>query len=138
MPKAINNDTDDDKRIDKVSIEVNGKAGHAYCVYSRSASGKSGTAKGGHMRMKTPPTVYEDSGKVQGGLILKIWEAAEAALPHMKNATGKFPKDGEERVTVILRVGSTKAATWKIGKAPAKDEVKALADLLMKYRVGGW
>ena len=138
MPNSINDDTDKGYRIDKVSIEVNGKAGHAYCVYSRSASGKSGTAKGGHIRMKTPPTVYEDSGKVPGGLISVIWEAAVAALPHMKKATGRSPKDGEERVTVILRIGSTKAATWKIGTAPANDEVKALAALLMKYRVGGW
>jgi hypothetical protein len=118
--------------IIKVAIHVNLSDGYAYCVFN-----PDGWAEGGH---ESGGFVHMEKEEIPGEEIAAIWEVASELNPAKYPLEVSAIRDCVDCVDLFIYYedGQVMRISWPFGEEHADPTVRALAELIYEYNIGGW
>jgi len=129
--KAENSRPPEVAAVQIISMPPNG--GYAQCRFS-----KDGKIDGGH---SSGGRVHTQTGNLTAAQLKAMWSAV-ASLDHKAFTHGStIDSSSRGKMTLVLHCsGGLPAAklSWKFAEQPEESTIKALVDLMMKHRIGGW
>ena len=118
--------------IIEVAVHVNPSDGYAYCRFN-----PDGWAEGGH---ESSGFVHMEEEEIPREQIAAIWEVASVLNPSVYPLDTRAIRDCVDCVDLFITYedGQVMRISWPFGEEHSDPTVRALAELIYEYNIGGW